>query len=159
VLTPDFGGSREALETVLEAGPDVFNHNVETVPRLYSTVRPQADYARSIELLRLTKELSPETNTKSGIMLGLGETMREVLDVLRDLRATGCDLLTIGQYLMPTKDNLPVVQYVEPPVFDGLREDAIAMDFKFVASGPFVRSSMNAEEMYSQRAERTNVSV
>jgi lipoic acid synthetase len=154
VLTPDFGGQREAIETVLSTGPDVFNHNVETVPRLYPTVRPQADHERSIRVLRLAKELSPETMTKSGLMLGLGETLEEVLDVLRDLRAAGCDLLTIGQYLRPAKENLPVVEYVEPEIFEGLRKDAVKMGFTFVASGPFVRSSMNAEEMY-----QGNVSV
>jgi lipoic acid synthetase len=154
VLTPDFGGQKAATETVLAAGPDVFNHNVETVPRLYPTVRPRADYGRSIRFLRLAKELSPETRTKSGLMLGLGETVEEVLDVLRDLRAAGCDLLTIGQYLRPAKENLPVVKYVEPEIFERLREDALEMGFTFVASGPFVRSSMNAEEMY-----KGNVSV
>jgi lipoic acid synthetase len=150
VLTPDFGGDREALEQVLSAGPDVFNHNVETVPRLYHTVRPQADYARSIGVLRFAKETRPKVRTKSGLMLGLGETRGEVLGVLRDLREAGCELLTIGQYLRPAKGNLPVVEYVEPSVFDGLREDALAMGFTFVASGPFVRSSMNAEEMYTE---------
>lgn len=148
VLTPDFGGQKGAIETVLAAEPDVFNHNVETVPRLYPTVRPRADYGRSIRLLRLAKEVSPETRTKSGLMLGFGETIEEVRDVLRDLRAAGCDFLTIGQYLRPAKENLPVVKYVKPDIFERLREDALEMGFAFVASGPFVRSSMNAEEMY-----------
>jgi lipoic acid synthetase len=149
VLTPDFGGSKDALSEVLSAGPHVFNHNVETVPRLYTTVRPQADYNRSIGLLSLAKEISPETNTKSGLMLGLGETTAEVLEVLKDLRGAGCDLLTVGQYLRPTKKNLPVVEYIEPETFEMLREQALGMGFKFVASGPLVRSSMNAEEMYT----------
>jgi len=154
VLTPDFGGSEDALSRVLSAGPHVFNHNVETVPRLYATVRPQADYNRSIGLLRRLKDLSPRTNTKSGLMLGLGETAGEVLEVFNDLRGAGCDFLTIGQYLRPTRKNLPVVEYIEPETFEALREQALGMGFKFVASGPLVRSSMNAEEMY-----RGNVSV
>jgi lipoic acid synthetase len=159
VLTPDFGGRRELLETVLNAGPDVFNHNVETVPRLYGTVRPQADYARSIGLLALAGKISPDVKTKSGLMLGLGEELDEVREVLKDLRGAGVELLTIGQYLRPAKENLPVVEYVEPAVFDGLREEALEMGFSFVASGPFVRSSMNAEEMYSHGRKGTDVSV
>jgi len=150
VLTPDFGGNAESIEGVLSALPDVFNHNVETVPRLYDTVRPQADYARSLGVLRLARETHPDVKTKSGLMLGLGETHAEVIDVLRDLREAGCELLTIGQYLRPAKGNLPVVEYVEPSVFEALREEALAMGFSFVASGPFVRSSMNAEEMYAE---------
>ncbi len=149
VLTPDFGGSKDALSRVLSAEPHVFNHNVETVPRLYATVRPQADYNRSIGLLRRLKELSPETNTKSGLMLGLGESFEEVLEVFKDLRGAGCDLLTVGQYLRPTKKNLPVVEYIEPEIFKALREQALGMGFRSVASGPLVRSSMNAEEMYT----------
>ncbi|MGD2079659.1 MAG: lipoyl synthase [Nitrospirota bacterium] len=148
VLTPDFKGSAEALGIVLEAGPDVFNHNLETVPRLYSTVRPQADYNRSVELLRKVKEMSPGVRTKSGLMLGLGEGAGEVLETLRDLRGAGCDSLTLGQYLRPGKGNLPVAEYVEPEVFESLRGEALAMGFGFVASGPLVRSSMNAEELY-----------
>jgi lipoic acid synthetase len=159
VLTPDFGGDRRALEAVLEAGPDVFNHNVETVPRLYDTVRPQADYARSLEVLRLAGELRPGVKTKSGLMLGLGETEEEVMEVLRDLRAAGVSLLTIGQYLRPAKDNIPVVEYVEPAAFERLRLEALDMGFEFVASGPLVRSSMNAEEMYTQGRKGTDVSV
>lgn len=148
VLTPDFKGSEDALSCVLEAGPGVFNHNLETVPRLYSTVRPQADYNRSVGLLRKAKEISPGMRTKSGLMLGLGESAGEVLEVLRDLRDAGCDSLTLGQYLRPGKANLPVAEYVEPEVFDSLREEALAMGFGFVAAGPLVRSSMNAEELY-----------
>jgi lipoic acid synthetase len=148
VLTPDFKGSEEALGKVLGAGPDVFNHNLETVPRLYSTVRPQADYNRSVELLRKAKEMSPGVRTKSGLMLGLGEGAGEVLEALGDLRGAGCDSLTLGQYLRPRKGNLPVAEYVEPGVFERLREEALAMGFGFVASGPLVRSSMNAEELY-----------
>lgn len=148
VLTPDFGGQGEAVKAVLDAGPDVFNHNVETVPRLYSTVRPSADYNRSIGILRLAKELSPVTKTKSGLMLGLGESLDEVREVLKDLRVAGCDFLTVGQYMRPSKENLPVVEYVEPEIFERLKNESLRMGFEFVASGPFVRSSMNAEEMY-----------
>ena len=151
VLTPDFRGSIDALKTVLESGPDVFNHNVETVPRLYPVVRPQADYMRSLSLLKEAKRLSPRTkiiNTKSGLMVGLGERVEEVLDVMADLREAGCDFLTIGQYLMPAKANLPVVEYLTPEVFEELRVKALGMGFKYAASSPLVRSSMNAEEVY-----------
>jgi lipoic acid synthetase len=155
VLTPDFKGDFSALKTVLDSKPDVFNHNVETVPRLYPAVRPQADYPRSLRLLRQAKEISPTVNTKSGLMLGLGEDYDEVLDVMTDLREADCDFLTIGQYLRPSRENLPVKEYVHPEVFERLREAALGMGFKFVASSPLVRSSMNAEEMYGV----ANVSV
>lgn len=148
VLTPDFKGDREALAVVLAARPDVFNHNVETVPRLYPTVRPQAEYRRSLEVLRSAKEIAPDIMTKSGLMVGLGETMDEVLALFGDLRAAGCDILTVGQYLRPAKKNLPVVEYVRPETFELLRQRALGLGFAFVASGPLVRSSMNAEEMY-----------
>ncbi|MEW5744785.1 MAG: lipoyl synthase [Nitrospirota bacterium] len=148
VLTPDFKGDREALAVVLAARPDVFNHNVETVPRLYPTVRPQAEYRRSLEALRSAKEIAPDIMTKSGLMVGLGETMDEVLALFGDLRAAGCDILTVGQYLRPAKKNLPVVEYVRPETFELLRQRALGLGFAFVASGPLVRSSMNAEEMY-----------
>ncbi|KJU83804.1 lipoyl synthase [Candidatus Magnetobacterium bavaricum] len=147
VLTPDFKGDTEALKTVLDAAPDVFNHNVETVPSLYPVVRPQAQYQRSLRVLKAAKELHPQIKTKSGLMLGLGEGVDECLDVLKDLASTGCNFLTIGQYLQPGKDNLPVVQYVHPDVFERLKDAAMTMGFEFVASGPLVRSSYNAEEM------------
>ncbi|MBF0344614.1 MAG: lipoyl synthase [Nitrospirae bacterium] len=147
VLTPDFKGDTEALKTVLEASPDVFNHNVETVPSLYPVVRPQAQYDRSLRVLRTARELYPDLKTKSGLMLGLGEGYDECLSVLRDLAATGCCFLTIGQYMRPGKDNLPVVEYVHPDVFVRLKDAAVSMGFEFVASAPLVRSSMNAEEM------------
>ena len=146
VLTPDFGGSVEQLRTVLDAGPDIFSHNVETVPRLYSTVRPQAVYSRSVEVLRAAKEIAPGIYTKSGLMAGFGETEEEVVSVMRDLRGAGCDLLTIGQYLRPTKENIEVAEYVTPEVFEKYAEAARAMGFLSVASAPFVRSSYNAEE-------------
>ncbi len=149
VLTPDFKGQKDALEIVLNERPDVFNHNVETVPRLYPLVRPQADYKRSLRVLEMAKEIKKRQITKSGLMVGLGETFQEVVDVLRDLRSHGCDMVTIGQYLRPGKDNIPVVEYVTPELFDRYRDVAYEMGFSFVASGPLVRSSMNAEEMYT----------
>lgn len=149
VLTPDFQGRLNDLETVLNARPDVFNHNVETVPRLYPVVRPFADYQRSLSLLENAGKFAPEIYTKSGLMLGLGERLEEVIDVLRNLRHAGCDLITIGQYLRPSRFNLPVVEYIKPEAFETLRLTAISMGFKHVASGPLVRSSMNAEEMYN----------
>ncbi|MBF0606478.1 MAG: lipoyl synthase [Candidatus Magnetobacterium sp. LHC-1] len=151
VLTPDFKGDTEALKTVLDAAPDVFNHNVETVPSLYPVVRPQAQYRRSLRMLEAARELCPQMKTKSGLMLGLGESIDECIDVLRDIAATGCNFMTIGQYLRPGKDNLPVVEYVHPDVFDRLRDSAMTMGFEFVASAPLVRSSYNAEEMTGHR--------
>jgi len=148
VLTPDFNGDRNALKIVIDAGPDLFNHNMETVRRLYQTIRPQADYGRSLEVLRAAKEINPGIMTKSGFMLGLGETPGEVEALLGDLRNVGCDALTIGQYLRPSKKNQPVVEYIIPRVFDELRDKAMQLGFTGVASGPLVRSSMNAEETY-----------
>lgn len=148
VLTPDFKGSLDALQTVLDSKPDVFNHNIETVPRLYPVVRPQAGYERSLHVLRSSKDIAPHIAAKSGLMVGLGETFGEVVSVMRDLRSAECDYLTIGQYLRPSKANLAVSEYVEPRVFDRYREIALSMDFKAVASAPFVRSSWNAEEMF-----------
>ncbi len=149
VLTPDFGGDEAALSKVVGAGPHIFNHNLETVPRLYSRVRPQALYARSLAALRNAKAMRPEIYTKSGIMAGLGETEDEVVSVMRDLRGAGCDLLTIGQYLRPSKENLPVEEYVSPETFERYAEAGRRMGFLSVASAPFVRSSYNAEEVFS----------
>jgi len=149
VLTPDFKGSQDALKTVLSAGPEVFNHNIETVPRLYPKVRPKADYSVSLNMLKLAKIFYPEIKTKSGIMLGLGERETEVLAVMEDLRKAGCDFLTIGQYLRPSKENLPVIEYIRPEVFDKYRIIGEGMGFKAVASSPLTRSSMNAREMYT----------
>ena len=148
VLTPDFKGDLGAIIAVMDSKPDVYGHNVETVPRLYHVVRPQADYIRSLSVLRYAKKISSGTNTKSGLMLGIGETLKEVIDVLRELNDAGCDFVTIGQYLRPSKKNLPVVEYIKPDMFEKLRLIAIDMGFKYVASSPLVRSSMNAEEMY-----------
>jgi len=149
VLIPDFQGDDSALEVVLGAKPDVMNHNMETVARLYHRVRPQADYARSLSLLANAKQIAPDITTKSGFMVGLGETPQEIMELLKGLRNSQCDFLTIGQYLQPTKKNLPVVEYIRPEAFEELRKRALGMGFSFVASGPLVRSSMHAEEMYS----------
>ena len=148
VLTPDFIGHPEALERVVDAAPDVFNHNTETVPRLYRRVRgPKSDYRWTLELLRRVQERNPQVRTKSGLMLGLGETRQELFDVLADLREYGCDFLTLGQYLQPTSRSLPVDRYLTPEEFEELGEAAKQMGFKKVASGPFVRSSYHAREM------------
>lgn len=149
VLTPDFRGNREAIHRVIEARPDVFNHNTETVPRLYHRVRRNAVYQRTLDLLIQVKETDPSIVTKSGLMLGLGESREEVLEVCADLRAAGCDMITIGQYLQPTPDNLPVERFLSPEEFDEVGDQVRAMGFKLVASGPFVRSSYNAGEMAS----------
>lgn len=147
ILTPDFKGALQALQVVLESGPEVFNHNVETVPRLYPVVRPQATYERSLNVLKNARDMAAHIKIKSGLMVGLGETFDEVLSVMQDLRAAGCNFLTIGQYLRPSKKNLPVVEYIKPEVFDIYKERALELGFKKVASAPLVRSSMNAEDM------------
>ncbi|PYT31020.1 MAG: lipoyl synthase [Acidobacteria bacterium] len=146
VLVPDFQGSREALEIVMHARPDVLNHNTETVPRLYRQVRLGARYERSLDLLAYAKELSPNTPVKSGLMLGLGETRDEVLDVMRDLRAHSVDILTLGQYLRPSPQHLPIVRYVPPAEFDEFRNNGCEMGFAHVEAGPLVRSSYHASE-------------
>ncbi len=146
VLIPDFRGDAAALATVLAAAPEILNHNVETVPRLYRRVRPQAIYERSLEVLRRAKEIDPGVTTKSGLMVGLGETPEELLAVFRDLAAAGVDILTVGQYLRPTAAHLPIVRYYEPGEFDALRERALALGFRHVEAGPLVRSSYHAEE-------------
>ncbi len=149
VLTPDFGGDETALRKVMEVGPHIFNHNLETVPRLYPRVRPQAVYERSLDVLRKARAIRPDAYTKSGIMVGLGETEDEVVSVMRDLRGVGCGLLTIGQYLRPSKENLPVAEYVSPEKFEKYADAGKRMGFLSVASAPFVRSSYNAEEVFS----------
>jgi lipoic acid synthetase len=146
VLTPDFGGDAEAIETVVRSGPHVFNHNLETVPRLYGRVRPQARYRCSLEVLRYAKELDGGLLTKSGLMVGLGEEESEVFQVMRDLREVGCDMLTIGQYLRPSREHLPVVEYIHPDRFERYGEMGEKLGFLHVASAPLVRSSFNAEE-------------
>jgi lipoic acid synthetase len=150
VLTPDFLGNRAAINRVIAARPDVFNHNTETVPRLYHRVRRNADYRRTLDLLQQVKTARPDMTTKSGLMLGLGETIDELLEVLADLRGVNCDILTLGQYLQPTPEHLPVERYVPPEEFDKIGKLARQMGFALVASGPFVRSSYHAGEMAEQ---------
>ncbi|MDQ3811224.1 MAG: lipoyl synthase [Chloroflexota bacterium] len=144
VLIPDFQGNWDALAVVMEAGPDILNHNLETVPRLYARVRPKAVYAQSLELLRRARQLSPRTPTKSGLMVGLGETRAELQQVLVDLRASDVDVLTVGQYLRPSLRHLPVERYVTPAEFDELHSAAKALGFRHVESGALVRSSYHA---------------
>jgi lipoic acid synthetase len=144
LLVPDFAGSREALATVLAAEPDIVAHNLETVPRLYLQVRRGADYRLSLTVLQQAKQLSPKIITKSGLMLGLGEESPEVEEVLQDLRAVDCDMLTLGQYLSPSLHHIPVARYVNPEEFDGWRRQALALGFKSVAAGALVRSSYKA---------------
>jgi lipoic acid synthetase len=148
VLIPDFQGDRAALETVLRARPDVLNHNIETVPRLYSRVRPQADYRRSLELLRRAGESAPLIPTKSGLMLGLGERPEEIRQTLQDLREVSCRILTLGQYLQPSPEHLPVESYVPPEDFENWRKAALDLGFSEVASAPFVRSSYHAQKSF-----------
>jgi lipoic acid synthetase len=148
VLIPDFQGDQDALLTVLNAGPNVLNHNVETVARLYPDVRPQAEYRRSLDLLARACAYAPHIPTKSGLMLGLGETIDEIEQTLLDLRASQCRILTLGQYLQPSAAHYPVKQYVTPETFDHLRQTALDMGFEQVASGPFVRSSYHAQEVF-----------
>ncbi|MGD1852915.1 MAG: lipoyl synthase [Leptolyngbyaceae cyanobacterium] len=147
VLIPDLCGNWDALEIILSAAPEVMNHNTETIPRLYRRVRPQGDYSRSLELLRRTRELAPWAYTKSGIMVGLGETDEEVQQVMADLRAVDCDILTIGQYLQPTQKHLGVHEFVTPEQFDQWRHVGEAMGFLQVVSSPLTRSSYHAEEV------------
>jgi lipoic acid synthetase len=149
VLVPDFQGSHAAMRTVMDAGPDVLNHNTETVPRLYRQVRLGARYERSLGMLALAKELVPETPVKSGLMLGLGEAEDEVLQVMRDLRAHRVDILTLGQYLRPSPKHLPIIRYIPPTEFDAFREAGRAMGFAHVEAGPLVRSSYHADDSHA----------
>jgi len=144
VLTSDFDGIDEHLIRVLDADPEIFAHNVETTPRLHRKVRPRFRYERSIKVLARAKELRPDIYTKSNIMVGLGEAPDEVIQVMKDMRDAGCDFLTIGQYLQPSAKHLPVIEYVHPDQFEQYRQEAVALGFKHVASGPFVRSSFDA---------------
>jgi lipoyl synthase len=147
VLTPDFLGDPAAIDRIIATRPEVYNHNLETVPRLYRKVRGKADYRRSLDLLRRVKDRAPEMTTKSGLMLGIGETVAELFDVLADLRTVGCDVLTLGQYLAPTLKHIPVARYVPPVEFDAIAAKARLLGFKQVVAGPFVRSSYHADEM------------
>ena len=153
VLTPDFCGDPEAVARVLDAAPHVFNHNMETVRRLYRRVRPQADYAQSLAVLRFAKGYRAEALTKSGLMVGLGESTEEVHELLRDLRAAQVDVATIGQYLQPTRRNLRVGEYVAPARFDAYRDYGLALGFKMVFSGPLVRSSYMADRVSEEAAQ------
>jgi lipoic acid synthetase len=148
VLIPDFKGDAYALEKVVKARPDVINHNIETCERLYPSVRPEADYDRSLTLLKKVENFNAEIPVKSGMMLGLGETPEEILKTFEDLRDAGTTFLTLGQYLQPTKKHLPIKRYVPPFEFDKWREKALGMGFLEVSSGPFVRSSYHADQMY-----------
>ena len=149
VLIPDFQGDREAIQVVVEAKPEVLNHNTESVPRLYRAVRSGARYERTLELLRYAKELNPTSVTKSGVMVGLGEETPELLEVFRDLAAVQCDILTIGQYLRPSRDHLPMARLYTPREFAELKTEALRMGFRHVESGPLVRSSYHAHEQAS----------
>ena len=148
VLIPDFKGSRSALRTVVEAQPDIIGHNVETIERLYPEVRPMASYHRTLELLRNMKQLGDAILTKSGIMVGLGEKKEEVLKTFEEVRSSGCSILTVGQYLAPSKQHHPVVQYIHPDVFGEYQRIGLEMGFQFVASAPLVRSSYHADEVF-----------
>jgi lipoic acid synthetase len=147
VLTPDFLGDVAAIDTVVAARPEVFNHNLETVPRLYKKVRGRAGYRRSLDLLDRVKRTAPDLVTKAGLMLGLGESVEELFDVFADLRAVGCDVLTLGQYLAPTLKHVPVARFVPPAEFDDLAARARLLGFRQVVAGPYVRSSYHAAEM------------
>lgn len=152
VLTPDFQGSDDLIGVVVQESPDIFNHNLETVARLTAAVRPQGRYERSLHVLATAKRLAPSMVTKSGIMVGLGETREEVLEAMRDLRDAEVSILTVGQYLRPTMRHLAVVEYVHPDVFDYYGEAALSMGFTHVSSSPFTRSSYKAEEFSPRRA-------
>ena len=154
VLIPDFQGHDDCLQAVLEARPDILNHNTETVPRLYRVARSGARYQRTVRLLGRAKEISPDAVTKSGLMVGLGETTDELLQVFRDLAAQKVDILTVGQYLRPSRDHLPIARIVPPEEFRFLKEEALKMGFRHVESGPLVRSSYHAHE----QAESTGIS-
>ncbi len=148
LLIPDFQGNKDALRSIVEVRPDVLNHNIETVSRLYTIVRPEAAYRRSLDLLKHVATFDSTIVTKSGLILGLGEHPDEILDALKDLLDAGCQLVTIGQYLQPTKAHLPVERYVPPNEFDNWRNVALEMGFAEVASGPFIRSSYHAKQLY-----------
>ena len=146
LLISDLQGQQEALKTVVDSKPEIINHNVETVPRLYKEIRPMAIYERSLDVLRQVKEMDDMILTKSGMMVGLGEKEEEVIEVMKDLRDVGCDFLTLGQYLRPSEKHYPVMEYVSPETFERYRIKAEELGFKFIASGPFVRSSYKAAD-------------
>lgn len=146
LLISDLQGQQEAIKTVVDSKPEIINHNVETVPRLYKEIRPMAIYERSLDVLRQVKEMDDMILTKSGMMVGLGEKEEEVIEVMKDLRDVGCDFLTLGQYLRPSEKHYPVMEYVSPETFERYRIKAEELGFKFIASGPFVRSSYKAAD-------------
>ncbi len=148
VLIPDFQGVHEHLEAVVKAGPEVLNHNIETVRRVFPKVRPKGDYDLSLELLRRVKEIDPHMPSKSGMMVGIGETMPEVFQTLRDLRDAECDLLTVGQYLRPSKKHHPLIRFYHPDEFKEIEQEGLRLGFKHVAAGPLVRSSYHADEQH-----------
>ncbi len=150
VLTPDFKGDKKAIDTVLEAMPDVFNHNIETVKRLYPSARPQADYQRTLDFLRYVKTQSADIFTKSGFMAGLGETFSEIQELLSDLKDTGLDIVTVGQYIQPSKSNLEVKKYLTPEEFDNVKEEALKIGIKYPVAAPLVRSSYRAGEVFAK---------
>jgi lipoyl synthase len=154
VLPADFHGRRECISILCDASPDIYNHNIETVERITPLARPKADYRRSLDVLRIVKDLTPSMTTKSGLMVGFGETIEEVNATLGDLRQVGCDIVTIGQYLQPASDRLPVTRYYPPEEFDRMAEFARRMGFRAVAAGPFVRSSYNAGEVFAATAKQ-----
>jgi lipoic acid synthetase len=146
VLIPDFQGNSSSLAAVTQAQPEIINHNIETIPRLYDNVRPMADYQRSLDLLKNVKGYNPNIFTKSGIMVGLGETRDEVISTLSDLRGIKCDFVTIGQYLSPSRNHHPVVEYIHPNIFEEYKKTGLEMGFKHISAGPLVRSSYHAAE-------------
>ena len=150
MLIPDFQGDKEALRTVIEANPDILNHNIETVERLYPEVRPMASYNRSLELFENAKKIKREILTKSGIMVGLGEKKEEVFQVFEDLKKAGCNILTIGQYIAPSRNHHSVVEYIHPNLFDEYKEIALEIGFDHVVSSPFTRSSYHAAEVFER---------
>ena len=152
VLIPDFQGDREALETVMAARPDTLNHNIETVRRIFHRVRPRGDFDQSLELLARAKSISPDAVTKSGMMVGLGETWGEIVDNMRELRSVDCDLLTIGQYLRPSEKHIALAKWYTPGEFEELKREGEALGFRHVASGPLVRSSYHADEQHAAAA-------
>lgn len=147
LLTPDFNGREKLLKSLLKVDFEIYNHNIETVPSLYEEVRPEANYQRSLEVLKMVKVFKPQLFTKSGIMLGLGEKKEEVLEVLKDLQEVDCDFITIGQYLQPSREHLEVKEFVHPDIFEEYKKTALKMGFKAAASGPFVRSSYQAGKL------------
>ncbi|HZK70892.1 MAG TPA: lipoyl synthase, partial [Clostridia bacterium] len=150
VLIPDFNGNKSALSKVVEAEPQIISHNVETVHRLYPEVRPMASYYRTLELLNNIKQMNKDILTKSGVMVGLGEKKEEVIKVFEDLISSGCSILTVGQYLAPSKNHHPVVEYIHPDLFEEYKRIGLEMGFRFVASAPLVRSSYHADEVFEK---------